>query len=85
MSTPVIEDQRRALAKRGFKAHDPLRHICETCGEQAIEKYSLQSKLGGRDIDLCLACGVARSWSRRRAGYEEREEEPGFDLVAFLR
>jgi hypothetical protein len=80
-----IEAHQRALAKRGFKANDPYFHDCAACAERAVQKWTLQSKLGGRDIDLCLACGHARSWSRRRAGHEEREEEVGFDLAAFLR
>lgn len=74
-----------ALIKRGFKADDPYFHECAACNVRAIKKFTLQSKLGGRDIDLCMACGVARSWSRRRSAAEERAEDEGFDLVAFLR
>jgi len=84
MSTPEIEAQSRALSKRGFKADDPYFHDCVKCGAHAIQKFTLQGRLGGRDIDLCLECGAARSWSRR-AGQEERVEELDFDLVKFLR
>jgi hypothetical protein len=82
--TATLDTLRRALGKRGFKVDDPLRHQCGGCNEHAVERYVLQSKLGGRDIDLCLACGVARSWSRR-GNTAEREEEAGFDLAKFLR
>jgi len=41
-------------------------------------------KPGGRDIDLCLACGASASW-RRRPDKEDRERDTTFDLVTFLR
>lgn len=75
----------RALFKRGFKADDPYWHECPTCHERSIQKFTLQSKLGGRDIDLCMKCGGTWSWSRRRSASEERTEDADFDLVAFLR
>jgi hypothetical protein len=84
MSGHSLEALRRALGKRGFKVEDPQRHDCAACGERAIEKWTLQSKLGGRDIDLCLACAAARSWSRR-GNLADREEETPFDLAVFLR
>ncbi|MBP6631737.1 MAG: hypothetical protein KBG28_13905 [Kofleriaceae bacterium] len=79
-----VDELRRALVKRGFKHDDPLGHECAGCGEFAVVRYVLQSRLGGRDIDLCIRCGLARSWSRR-AGTEDREEEAEFDLIRFLR
>jgi hypothetical protein len=44
----------------------------------------LTGKTGGRDISLCQACGVARSW-RSDATFQTREEDRNFDLHAFLR
>jgi hypothetical protein len=44
----------------------------------------IAGKSGGRDISLCLECGIARSW-RSAAGLDSRVEEDGFDLGAFLR
>jgi len=72
------------LTKRGFRREDAYFHECTECHETAVMKYVVAGKTGGRDISLCLACGVARSW-RNVAGLEGREEDPGFDLRAFLR
>jgi hypothetical protein len=72
------------LFKRGFHREDAYLHECTTCHEQAVLKYVLAGKTGGRDISLCQACGLARSW-RSGAGFEAREEDRGFDLRAFLR
>jgi hypothetical protein len=49
-----------------------------------VLKYITSGRTGGRDIALCQACGVAKSW-RSVAGLETREEDVGFDLRAFLR
>lgn len=71
------------LGKRGFRREDAYLHQCTDCGEQAVLKYVLAGKTGGRDISLCQACGVARSW-RSGAGFQARDEDHGFDLRAFL-
>ena len=71
------------LGKRGFRREDGYLHVCTDCNEQAVLKYVLAGKTGGRDISLCQACGVARSW-RSGAGLQTREEDPGFNLRAFL-
>ena len=71
------------LSKRGFRRDDVFYHHCEACKEQAVATYIIAGKSGGRDIQLCLACGVARSW-RSVAGLESRQEDVGFDLRAFL-
>lgn len=71
------------LQKRGFRRDDVLLHTCETCGEQAVLRYVIAGRSGGRDISLCQACGEARSW-RSGAGLEQREEDLDFDLRAFL-
>jgi hypothetical protein len=71
------------LSKRGFRRDDVYMHVCEKCNEQAVATYIIAGKAGGRDIKLCLACGDARSW-RSVAGLEQREEDVGFDLRAFL-
>jgi len=72
------------LGKRGFRQADSFHHECSSCREQAVRIYAIGGKLGGRDIRLCVACGVAKSW-RSVAGMEERAEDPDFDLQAFLR
>jgi len=71
------------LTKRGFRREDAYLHPCTDCGEQAVLKYVLAGKTGGRDISLCQACGVATSW-RSVAGLEKREQDVGFDLRKFL-
>ncbi|MEZ4363415.1 MAG: hypothetical protein R3B48_24790 [Kofleriaceae bacterium] len=71
------------LQKRGFRRDDVFLHVCEKCQEQAVLTYLIAGKVGGRDIKLCQACGDARSW-RSGAGLEQREEDLGFDLRAFL-
>jgi hypothetical protein len=78
---PVLEAK---LTKRGFRRDDMFLHECPSCHEQAVFKYITVGKTGGRDIALCAACGVARSW-RSGAGFQSREEDVGFDLRAFLR
>jgi hypothetical protein len=71
------------LTKRGFRRDDLLLHECPSCQERAVLTYVIAGKSGGRDIQLCIACGAARSF-RSGAGLEERVEDPAFDLRAFL-
>ncbi len=71
------------LGKRGFRRDDLLLHECTDCKEKAMLTFVISGKTGGRDIRLCLACGVAKSW-RSVAGLEDRQEDVGFDLRAFL-
>jgi hypothetical protein len=73
----------RKLTKRGFRRDDVYLHECTSCHEQAVLKYIIGGRTGGRDIALCQACGVATSW-RSVAGLEAREQDLGFDLAAFL-
>lgn len=72
------------LRKRGFKQDDGLLHECSSCKQQGVVIFAIAGKQGGRDIRLCIECGNARSW-RSVAGMESREEDPTFDLDAFLR
>jgi hypothetical protein len=81
---PDFATLERKLIKRGFRREDAYFHECTDCHVQAVHKYVLAGKTGGRDISLCEACGVARSW-RSGAGFQSREEDRGFDLHAFLR
>ncbi len=76
------EDIRRALAKKGFKLDDPLAHDCPKCGVRAVEQWVLRGKGGGRDIDICGACGVSRSWRLRPL--EDRDEDLTFDVKTFV-
>jgi hypothetical protein len=78
-----LETLEHKLVKRGFRREDGYLHECIDCREQAVLKYVLSGKTGGRDISLCQACGVSRSW-RSGAGFEAREEDRGFDLRTFL-
>jgi hypothetical protein len=71
------------LGKRGFRRDDMFFHDCASCKEHAVATYKIVGKAGGRDIALCLHCGVARSW-RSVAGMIDRQEDPDFDLRAFL-
>lgn len=72
------------LRKRGFRRDDVLIHQCPDCNEKAVLTYVISGRSGGRDIRLCVECGKAHSW-RSVAGLESREEDPAFDLEAFLR
>ena len=74
----------RRLNKRGFKQTDLYHHECPSCKEPAVRVYGIMGKTGGRDIRVCLACGVVKSF-RNVAGMEGRAEDPDFDLEAFLR
>jgi hypothetical protein len=78
-----LEDLERKLQKRGFRRDDLYFHSCETCKEQAVAKYIIMGRTGGRDIWLCHACGASKSF-RNNAGLHEREEDTAFDLRAFL-
>ena len=71
------------LSKRGFRRDDLYLHECTACHEQAVSSYKIYGKVGGRDIKICQACGIARSW-RAGAGMEQREEDLAFDLATFL-
>jgi hypothetical protein len=51
--------------------------------ERAVLTYVIMGKVGGRDIRLCQACGVATSF-RSDPGQEARVEDVGFDLREFL-
>jgi len=84
MPVADLETLQYRLKKRGFKQDDVFLHECPSCKEQAVVIYVIAGKSGGRDIRLCLACGEARSW-RSVAGLEQRVEDEGFDLRAFLR
>jgi len=83
MAIDDLDTLERKLAKRGFRREDGYVHVCSDCNEQAMIKYVLANKTGGRDISLCQACGKSRSW-RSGAGFQTREEDAGFDLRAFL-
>lgn len=71
------------LKKRGFRRDDLLLHECADCKEQAVLTYVIMGKAGGRDIRICQACGVTKSF-RSNAGQEDRVEDVGFDLQTFL-
>ena len=72
------------LSKRGFRRDDLYLHECPECHEQAVIKYIIaKGRTGGRDIQLCQACGDCKSW-RSVAGMESREQDVGFDLRKFL-
>ena len=84
MTDAEIEAIEYKLRKRGFRRDDVLLHECASCKEPAVATYVIAGKTGGRDITLCLACGVARSW-RSGAGLQQRVEDDNFDLQTFLR
>jgi hypothetical protein len=84
MPVEDLETLEYKLKKRGFRQTDVLHHECPACKENAVRIYGIGGKLGGRDIRLCLACGACKSF-RNSAGMEERAEDAGFDLDAFLR
>ena len=71
------------LRKRGFKQTDLFHHECPACHENAVRIYAIGGRTGGREIRVCLACRDAKSW-RSVAGMEQRSEDAGFDLDAFL-
>jgi len=84
MPVEDLETLEYKLHKRGFRRDDLLLHGCAKCGhEQAVCSFIIAGKSGGRDIKLCLHCGDARSW-RSGSGLNERVEDIGFDLRAFL-
>lgn len=81
---PNLEALEYKLTKRGFRQGDVFHHECPACHENAVRIYTIgRGKLGGREIRLCLACGLAKSF-RSEAGLEERIEDVGFDLEKFL-
>ncbi len=85
MALQHLETLEYKLAKRGFRRGDVFLHECPACKEQAMISYIIaKGRIGGRDIKYCQACGETRSW-RSGAGMEERVEDVGFDLDAFLR
>jgi hypothetical protein len=82
-AVPDLETLEYKLGKRGFRRNDVFLHECDECHVQAVIRYATAGKTGGRDIALCQACGVTKSW-RSGAGLEQRELDVGFDLRAFL-
>ncbi len=72
------------LGKRGFHLINTIPVICPACNVQAVAQFGIIGRSGGRDIELCQACGHARSW-RKDSGQENRILDEGFDLVGFLR
>ena len=84
MAAGKVDEYERLLRKRGFKQDDVYFHVCGACGVKAVFRLGLQGRLGGRDFELCQACGKVRSWSRR-GGEEDRVEDVDFDIDAFLR
>lgn len=83
MPIPDLGTLEYKLQKRGFRRDDVYFHRCGHCEQQAVAIYVIAGKSGGRDIALCFECGQARSW-RSVAGMEQRVEDEGFDLGAFL-
>jgi hypothetical protein len=83
MAIDDLETIELKLGKRGFRRVDAYLHECTACHQRAVRKYGAIGRTGGRDISLCEACGVAVSW-RSVAGMEQREQDVGFDLRAFL-
>ena len=83
MAITNLEALEQKLAKRGFRRNDTFLHDCTQCQAHAVIRYGTVGRTGGRDIALCQACGVARSW-RSVAGLEERVEDAAFDLEKFL-
>jgi hypothetical protein len=72
------------LRKRGFRRDDLFLHDCPDCkAQKSVLTYVIAGRQGGRDIRLCLECGVAHSF-RSPAGLEGRTEDVGFDLKTFL-
>ncbi len=84
MAAETIDEYVRLLRKRGFKQDDAYVHECGVCGARAALRLGLQGRRGGRDFELCGACGATRSWTRAE-GAEERIEDADFDIDAFLR
>ncbi len=85
-SMPPIDDLATLeykLVKRGFRRDDVALHDCVACGEHAVLTYVIMGRTGGRDIQLCQACGVSISF-RSGAGLHERVQDLDFDLRAFL-
>jgi hypothetical protein len=83
LSQNELDTYEYKLRKRGFRRDDVLLHDCPDCKAKAVLTYIIAGKSGGRDIRLCAECGKAHSY-RSGAGLESREEDPGFDLAAFL-
>jgi len=86
MDASEIEALHRGLIKKGFHVGDAQLHECAApvCKLRAVRVYQLTGgKPGGRDIELCHACGHARSWSRRGLS-ESRDEDLPFDLRTYL-
>jgi hypothetical protein len=79
-----LETLQAKLKKRGFRQDDMFLHDCPACAEKAVVIYAISGRAGGRDIRLCFACGDSRSW-RAGAGMDGREQDPTFDLRAFLK
>jgi len=72
------------LGKRGFHLINTIPVICPACNAQAVAQFAIAGRVGGRDIELCQACGHCRSW-RKDSGQENRVLDEAFDLVGFLR
>jgi transcription elongation factor Elf1 len=83
MAIDDLDTLEHKLDKRGFRRVDAYLHECPACHQRAVRKYATLGRTGGRDISLCEACGVSASW-RSVAGMEQREQDVGFDLRAFL-
>jgi transcription elongation factor Elf1 len=83
MAIDDLDTLEHKLGKRGFRRIDGHYYECTACHVHAVRKYATLGRTGGRDIALCEACGVSTSW-RSVAGMEEREQDVGFDLRAFL-
>ena len=81
MDERKAEELIRKLLKRGFK-RDSVKDHCPACGVSALHVYQIGSRLGGRDIKWCMACGKISSFKRTANG--DLSEDIGFDLEQFL-
>jgi hypothetical protein len=75
------EELIRKLLKRGFK-RDSVKDHCPACNVSALHVYQVASRLGGRDVKWCMACGKINSFKRTANG--DLNEDIGFDLEQFL-
>lgn len=76
-----VDDTIRKLRKRGFY-QDGSDEVCGSCKLKARATWRIASRVGGRDIDWCKACGEVKSW--RRSADDKMTEETPFDLAKFL-
>jgi hypothetical protein len=81
MDPTRITALQKKLKNRGFRV-EGMREHCPKCDASTVMLWVIAGRIGGRDIEWCMACDTIKSY--RRTAADQRTEEENFDIDTFL-